>query len=106
MDKNKTMNYLFGAIPAALIVFGSVTNMLTLIVCLRQKLRRLPTFVTLCFISVNDTLCLYSTAGNAVYRAFFGSYISHTSAFACKSFISFQCLFMYSSSWLLVSSTK
>ena len=88
---------------AFLIVFGTVANLITFIICLKKNLRQTPTFVFLSFLVLSDIVCLYFWNLNHFVSTFYGFIYESFSIGYCKFFFTTQLISFQTSAWLLVS---
>lgn len=88
-----------------IIIFGTIGNLLTLMVMLRQKMRRRPTCFHMSAIAVFDTLVLYSDCLRQWLALLHGSNALTLSSAACKVFHFFSYTFFDISVWLIVIMT-
>ena len=85
-----------------LIVFGTLGNILSVVVCLRKELRKVPTFVFYAFTLVHDTISLYFWNLDHYFTAFYGYEIERISFTLCRLFTELQMFSLQSSAWIMV----
>ena len=88
-----------------LLIFGTLTSVLNILVCLRRRLRKNNTFVVLIFNSISDSGSLYCWNFDRFIN-YFDPRLSYegTSLSFCKFIVWLQFFSLDWSSWLLVSS--
>ena len=74
----------FGIYSLILIIFGTIFNILGLVVCLRKRLRTYTTFVFFSFMFIADVLSLYLWCIDHFVEAFFNFVIEERSLIVCK----------------------
>lgn len=97
------INKALGIWALILIIFGTIGNILCIFVCLRQRLRKTPTFIFFSFLAICDTISLYGWNLDHFIEAFYGKVIEDTSIAWCKTVLFYNCFSLQSSSWFLVS---
>lgn len=89
----------------AILVLGTIGNLLTLVIMLRSGMRRRSTGLYLCAVSVFDTLVLYSVCFRQWLSLVLDSdVLSHSNAF-CKTFNFLSYLSFDVAAWLLIVMT-
>ncbi|XP_061179616.1 cysteinyl leukotriene receptor 1-like [Saccostrea echinata] len=88
-----------------LLVLGTVTNILTIIVLLRKKLRRKTTIFYLTILSIINLLTLYIGLGKTWLMVTFDVYISVQSEFLCRFSTFALNLLLNLTVWILVAVT-
>jgi hypothetical protein len=79
-----TLNKVFGTYCLILVIFGTLSNMLGLVVCSRKRLKTLTTFLFFTFIFLADTFTLYLWCLDHFIEAFFGFVLEDKSKWVCK----------------------
>ena len=104
MDFLTVILYILATYPIVIMVFGSLTSILNIIVCLRKRLRRVNTFIVLAFISFADIFTLFDWNFLRFYSWYFpGLPYESSSLMFCKIITYTQFVSLEWSSWLLVS---
>ena len=85
-----------------LIIFGTLANAISIVVCLRHKLRKVPTFVFYTFMLAGDTLSIFFWNLDHYYLTYFGYEIEEINLFLCQFSTFIQIFGFQSSAWLLV----
>ena len=94
----------FAVIALVFIVFGTITNMLTFIICCRKSLRCTPTFTFMSFIVISDTIALFGLNMDwYYYDGLFGIYLSDQNWFYCKIHFFIHFCPLKISAWLMVA---
>ena len=102
-DLQDTILRLLGLFALFLIVFGTLSSVLNIVVCLRKRLRRVNTFVCLLFISLADIFTLYCWNFDRFINIWFPSQRYETLSLGfCKFIVFLQFFSLDWSSWLLV----
>ena len=106
MDENsiaKIFNQVFNGYGIVVVVFGTIGNIIGAIICLQERLRKIPTFVFLAFLQLNDITTIYAWNINAFGSTFFSyrPFDSTETVMKITSWIQFSSY--EASSWLLVS---
>ena len=101
MVKNTIFQMIIADYQLFLTIFGTITNMLTCMVCLRKRLRSTPTFVFLAYIAAFDIIPLYLLNLNDFTRATLR--LNLESPIYCALFPAVHSAFLETTSWLLVS---
>lgn len=91
-----------GSYAAFLVVFGTLSNFLTFLVCLRKNLKKTPTFVFLAFCCVTDTIPLFVRNVDNFSNLCLGYRVRATNEFSCKTNLFFHFFPLQTSAWLLV----
>ena len=86
-----------------LAVFGTLGNVIVVIVCTRSSLRKNPTFNFLIPIALFDTIPLYIANFNSYFIQKYGSNVFDMNLYFCKIFIFTQMLSQESSAFLMVN---
>lgn len=81
--KYMIIDYVLGVYSLFLIIFGTLSNSICFCVCLRQRLRTIPTFVFLAFGVLIDTISLYFLNLDKFYTTFYGVSLTEMSSFYC-----------------------
>jgi hypothetical protein len=94
----------FACFACLFLVFGTITNLLSCIICLKKPLNETPTFIFMAFMVVSDTLALYGLNLDwYFYNAFFSQYLSDKYWFYCKIHYFIHLFPLKTSAWLLVN---
>ena len=104
MASNKVTQRLFAVFACTFLIFGTLTNLLTCIVCLRRNMRKFPIYIFIAFMVVADTLALYGSNLDAYfYNIFFTGYLADGNWFYCKIRYFIHFFPLKTSAWILVS---
>ncbi len=98
---NMTVYYTF-----FIMVFGFFSNLLALIVCLRKKMRSIPTFVFLSFALTSNTVSLYWWNLDHYYKYYHNTLIEDMSIHLCRAVTFFQLFSFQAGAWYLVCIQK
>ncbi len=85
-----------------LIVYGTISNLLALLVCIRKRLRQTALFVFLSFKVICDTVPLYTYSLNPYFLLTFGYNIGDINIYLCRFLTFFTNASIESSVWLMV----
>ena len=72
MDIYAFISRFLGIYTVILMVFGSAGNLLSMFICMRKKLRAIPTFVFVIYMLFCDTLSLYFWNLDQFFNEFYG----------------------------------
>ena len=86
-----------------IIIFGTISNTMTLIICLRKNMRKIPTFMFIAFASITDTIPLYVRNLDNFSFLVFGIHVRSTNLVLCKINLLLHFFPLHTSAWLLVS---
>jgi hypothetical protein len=89
----------------AVIIIGSVGNILSFVVLMRQRMRNTSVYVYLAVLACADTSVLYLSAFKTWLRMLTGFELLHISNFSCKIIIFLFLLSLHLSAWLIVITT-
>ena len=90
---------IIGAYDSALIVVGTIANLIIFVVSL--KLTQNTTFIFLLFMSVSDTVALYFWNMNHFLTAYFQIDLQNLNVYWCKIGHFYQISSLHISAWLL-----
>jgi hypothetical protein len=98
---------ILSAFTVALIIIGTVLNVLSFCICCRKKLNAINTFKLIMFSSVADTISLYGWLLNHSVYAFFNFFeLNRWTLFWCRFQDFYQYTSLHYSSWILVILTE
>jgi hypothetical protein len=103
------MNYIelglkiFGTISLLLIIFGTIGNLISMRICLKDSLYSVPTFVFYVFMLANNILCLYFWNLNHFIQSYFNIIIEDFGEWPCKLLGVLQFSSLQSFAWFLVT---
>ncbi len=86
-----------------LTVYGTVGNIVTIMVTSRRRLRRTPTFVFLSFKIVFDTITLYFWNLNSAIFVYYGFQLGDFNIWACRTTAFFGALSSESAIYIMVN---
>lgn len=89
-----------------IIALGTLSNLFTLSICLRKRLRTAPTFVFIAFNAFIETIPLYVRNLDNALQVVFGWFLRDKWWFACRVTLFFHYFPLQTSAWLLVSKFK
>lgn len=87
------------------IVFGSLCNVLTIVVCLREKLRSLASFIFIAFMSVSSLIVILTIGLVKFINETFRLELERETSWWCKFYIFFDFFSYQWISWLIVCYT-
>jgi hypothetical protein len=102
MDLIITSNKLLGAYSLFLIIFGSLTNILSFIVCIRKRIRKNPTFIFIAHRVIFDVLALFFVNIDNFYQFYYGTIPENKLKIYCNASMFLQIFPPETSAWLLV----
>ncbi|CAF0961505.1 unnamed protein product [Adineta steineri] len=85
-----------------LMIFGTVGNILCLIILLRKRFRHQSTCQYLCVLAVIDILFIYTRSTRYLYRYIYNADLRNTSLWICRSLMFFSSTLSHLASWILV----
>jgi len=88
-----------------LIIFGTIGNILTAVICFRRRLRKINTFKFFAFNALLDTVGLYEWNLRQFVLYLFNQDWSFTSLIYCNLSSFFQYVSFEASAWFLVKSS-
>ena len=91
-----------GAYSLFLVVFGTITNTMCFIVCIRKRLLFKRTYLFVAFHTANDNLSLVTWNMDHFVSSFFNASYKNNK-YTCKCFEILQYTSLQASSWFLVS---
>ena len=86
-----------------LMVFGTIGNTFSIFICLKHKLRTVPTFIFYSFLLISDTLSLFWWNMDHYLLVFENYQLEDLGLHACRTVTFFQLFSFQWSAWLLVS---
>lgn len=94
----------FGAYSLFLTIFGTISNTLSIFICLRKKLRKNPMFIFFSFMLIFDTIALFEyNLSTGFYKPFNdGIILEHLSEAWCKLSAFLQVFALHASVWFLL----
>lgn len=103
MSVDVILNHVLGIWSILLVCLGTCSNLLCLYVCTRKKMRKVPTFIFLAFITITDTISLYGWNLNHFIQAYWDFVLDDLNKIVCKCLTFYQCFSLQTSAWLLVN---
>ncbi|CAF0812860.1 unnamed protein product [Adineta steineri] len=85
-----------------LMIFGTVGNILCLIILLRKRFRHQSTCQYLCVLVVIDILFIYTRSTRYIYRYIYNADLRNASVWICRSLMFFSSTLSHLASWILV----
>ena len=103
---SETINFLkkcFAAFPLLFLVFGVLSNLISIFICLQKPLNKTPTFIFMAFMAFADILALFGLNLDwYFYHAIYEEYLSDTNEFYCKIHYFIHLFPLKTYAWLLV----
>ena len=90
-------------IMLSFIIFGTIGNILTFFLLIRQNVRKHSSMRYLAALCLVDTCCLYTWNFSGVYKFFMHKKIEHENEVACRLFSFFSYFILQASSWIIVA---
>lgn len=100
-----TLNKINGILALVILVIGMTGNILSGLICLRPKLRKVPTFIFYAMLLFSDAFTLTIWNVDQFLVAFFDTHIERHGLYSCKVATFIQTFSLQFSSWLLVLMT-
>jgi hypothetical protein len=105
MDIYDILNFMNAIYSGVIIFTGTLSNIACIIVCLRPKLRKIPTFVFYSFLLFSDILTLYVWNLDHILIVFAQTQLEFMGIKICKLVTFIQLFGMQNSAWILVLMT-
>ena len=105
MDVIPTLLKVTAILNLLVFLVGVITNFITLLVCLRKRLRSVPTFIFIAFTAVIDVPPVANRNLDFFIYTYFGFYTRFTYELICKWNQFWHFFPLFSSAWLLVALT-
>lgn len=85
-----------------LLIFGTITNLLTCFICLRKELRVVPTFIFIAYSAAVETIPLYFRNLDTISLVIFNTSLINKYESFCRVIFLFHYFPQHSSAWLQV----
>jgi hypothetical protein len=96
---------LFAAFSIIFLVFGVLSNLISISICIQNPLKSTPTFIFLAFMSLADIMALFGLNLDwYLYKAINDENLSDRNEFYCKIHYFIHLFPLKTSAWLLVRS--
>ena len=102
MEAEEVILRVIAIYSVAIMVIGSIGNVLCFVVCSQQKLRTVPTFVFYLFLVMSDTMTLFWWNTDHYLLVYENYQLEELGIHACRSVTFFQLFSFQWSAWLLV----